>query len=149
MELSLQRFPTYDQRKISICDQIIDQIIYGENSVAFHFAKGFYYCHEGRITATATGCITLESCTPDEFTCYLINPCFSQDGAKLVGTPLHLENLADYLTSENRQIEIYLELYDFNFLHWRGVLKPYNDSGLSDRIIIELAGDFPITYTWE
>ena len=57
--------------------------------------------------------------------------------------------LAGMLETKKYALEIFLELYDFNYLYWRGTLLPYKQQGLSDHVVIETSGCFPTTYFWE
>ena len=53
------------------------------------------------------------------------------------------------LEPEESMVEIFLELYDYNYLYWRGVLLPHKEQGLSDNVVVEASGCFPMTYWWE
>ena len=145
---SYSHFPCAE-KKFCICDSTIDEIICSEDSVRFVFSKGFYVIDEGVLFSCSYGYVELGNCSPSEISCHIIKREPTQEGAKLLGIPISIVELANVLSVEKQEIELYLELYDFNYLHWRGVLLPYNSHALSDNILIETCGSFPIIFCWE
>ena len=103
------------------------------------FLSGWFYMIKNAIS----------DCESDEFDCYIIHREPSPAGARLNGNPISLVELASMLEPEENMVEIFLELYDFNYLYWRGVLLPHKEQGLSDNVVIEASGCFPMTYWWE
>jgi len=148
MKTVYENFQSHTNRRISICDAQINTIVCTENVVQFHFFEGFWLIDNNQVSPTKAGYIELVDCNADEFNCHLIRRKATPKGAKLYGLPLSLNELNNLLTQKNRKIEINMELYDFNSLHWRGTLLPYKKRGLSDYVIIETTGCFPITYSW-
>lgn len=148
MQYTCPEFP-YVSKKISICDARIDDIQCSDNVVRFVFSEGFYVVSGGTIGKSVRGCVELSDCGAEEFTCYIIRRESTPRGAKLYGEEISLSDLANMLAVEKRKIEVFLELYDYEYLYWRGVLLPYNNEGLSDHIILETSGRFPVTYYWE
>lgn len=146
MRQTYNQYPSHNDKRFCICDSQIDSIILENNTVRFLFSNGYYGFDHGQITPTSPGYIEFADCDPSEFTCYIIERSPSEMGAKMVGYPISLENLVYLLTEEERKVEIFLEMYDFNYLHWRGVLLPYRDQGLSDIITIEISGCYPMSY---
>lgn len=148
MMYSYEKFPC-SPKKISICDAQIDKINCSHNTIRFLFPKGFSVISCDRVDVCSRGYIELLDCDADEFNCHIIHRESTPSGARLFGEPVSLIELASILDSEDRKIEIFLELYDFNYLYWRGVLLPYKTQGLSDNVVIETSGCFPMTYYWE
>lgn len=146
MQYSYIHFPCAE-KKFSLCDCTIDKIICNEDSIKFVFSKGFFAVEAGGVASCSSGYVELNNCNPNELSCYIINRKPTQKGAQLLGIPLSIVDLADLLATNERGIEIYLELYDFNYLHWRGVLLPHNSNKLSDNVLIETCGSFPITFS--
>jgi len=145
LQLNIEQF-FHGEKKISICDAIIDKIIYNEVCVKFVFSDGFYIVGEDEKCTEAY--IEIKNCLPDDFSCYSIKRTSTKDGAKVTGTPIALETLSSLLELNKCRIELFLELYDVNYLHWRGVLLPYKEDDLSDHIVIEICGTYPVTYSW-
>ncbi len=148
MKRSYKNFPCLE-KNFCICDAQIDEIICNENMVRFVFSKGFYVVEKNKVELTSKGDIEFLDCSSDEFICYILQREPTQLGAKVYGQPISLADLANMLIEKNQKIELFLELYDFNFLHWRGTLLPHKAEGLSDNVIIETSGCFSITYSWE
>ena len=148
MEYVYKNLP-YIPKKVSICDAQIDTIICSDNSVRFVFTKGFSVIFDGKSEKCSYGYIELSDCEADEFECYIIHRDPSPVGAQINGEPISLAELSNMLEQEDSKVEIFLELYDFNFLYWRGVLLPHKAQGLSDHVIIEASGRFAMTYWWE
>lgn len=148
MKYVYEKFP-HSPKKVSICDAQIDAIICSDSSVRFVFSKGFSVISDGKSEICSYGYIELSDCEADEFDCYIIHREPSPAGARLNGEPISLVELASMLEPEESMVEIFLELYDFNYLYWRGVLLPHKEQGLSDNVVIEASGCFPMTYWWE
>lgn len=141
--------PSYFSKKISICDCQVDAIECFDTTIRFVFSKGFSVISHDKVVKSASGYIELSGCDSDEFNCYIVHRTPSPSGAQLYGEPISLIELANILSSEDRKVEIFLELYDFNYLYWRGVLLPHKEQGLSDNVVIETSGSFRMTYFWE
>lgn len=141
--------PVKTDRWISIHDKKITQIVCDEDSVEFQFKDGFNLIEGNSIHSTKTGCIKLSGCDFNDFSCCIIRRKSSRKGAKLYGRPISLEELGELLSKKGKSVEVFLELYDSNFLYWRGALCPYNKRGLSDWVVIETMDFFPMTYEWE
>lgn len=148
MKYVYEKFP-HSPKKVSICDAQIDAIICSDSSVRFVFSKGFSVISGGKTEICSHGYIELSDCEADEFDCYIIHRESSSAGARLNGEPISLVELASMLEPEESMVEIFLELYDFNYFYWRGVLLPHKEQGLSDNVVIEASGCFPMTYWWE
>lgn len=148
MKYLYEKFP-HSPKKISICDAQIDTIICSDNSIRFVFPRGFSVISGDKVKISSCGYIELSDCDADEFICYIFRRESTPAGARLNGEPISLIELANILEFEERKIEIFLELYDCNYLYWRGVLLPYKEQGLSDNVVIETSGCFPMTYLWE
>ena len=144
-----ENIPADAEKSFSICDAQIDRITYGSNTVRFFFANGFQRVENNELIRTKNAYIELGNCAVDNFSCVVFKRTATEKGAELYGQPLSLEEIGIMLSDDERKIEIYLELYDFNCIYWRGVLLPYNPVGLSDRIDIEISGQVSITYYWE
>lgn len=141
--------PLYSGRWVSIHDKKITAIECNEKSVVFHFANGFDLIDNDQVVSTKNGRIELRGCNSDEFDCHIIRRKTSRKGAKLYGKPISLAALGELLSQKEKTVEIYLELYDVNFMHLRGELCPYKKHGLSDCVVIETMDFFPMTYYWE
>lgn len=148
MKYTYEEFP-HAPKKFCICDCHIDAIDCMPDKVRFVFSKGFSVISGDELEESSSGYIELSDCDAGEFSCYIIQRESTPRGARLYGEPVSLNELADMLKFEKRKIEIFLELYDFNYFHWRGVLLPYKKDGLSDEVVIETWGCFPMTYYWE
>jgi len=144
MELNFDWFPDFNNKKISICDSKIDKIIYSSDAVQFCFNDGLYLIKNDNISKSGKAYIELQGCDSDEFSCYIIKQKTSKNGAVLKGKPIPLKEIKKLLDKKKFQIEICLELYDFNYMYWRGEVFPYKKRGLSDLVIIEMSGNFPV-----
>lgn len=140
---------SHSTKQISICDSQIDAIICSDNNVRFVFSKGFFVCSGDTHTMCSCGFVELSNCDADEFDCHIVHREPTPVGARLVGTPISLIELASILEHEERRIEVFLELYDFNYLYWRGTLLPHSAQGLSDNVVIEISGCFPMSFGWK
>lgn len=141
--------PANADRWVSLHDKRITKIVCEEDRVMFHFKDGFTVIEGNSANATKTGRLTLSGCDHDEFSCWIVRRKASRKGSKCYGKPVSLRELGELLSEKGKAIEIYLELYDANFLHWRGALCPYNKRDLSDLVVIETMDFFPMTYEWE
>ena len=148
MKYVYEKFPCAP-KKFCICDAQIDAINCLNSTIRFSFSSGFSVISRDRVVASSRGYIELLDCDADEFNCHIIHRESTPSGARLYGEPVSLIELASILDSEDKKIEIFLELYDFNYLYWRGVLLPHKAKGLSDNVVIETSGCFPMTYFWE
>lgn len=148
MKYVYEKFP-HSPKKVSICDAQINAIICSDSSVRFVFSKGFSVISDGKSEICSYGYIELSGCEADGFDCYIIHREPSPTGARINGEPVSLVELASMLEPEESMVEIFLELYDFNYLYWRGVLLPHKEQGLSDNVVVEASGCFPMTYWWE
>lgn len=148
MNYTYNKFP-HTPKRFCICDAKIDLIACQEKTVRFVFSKGFHLVSCDNIQLASTGSIEISNCAANDFSCHVVHRETTPFGAKLFSEPIPLHELARIVNESGRQIEIFLELYDFNCLHWRGVLLPYNMQGLSDHVVIEICGCFPMTYFWE
>ena len=63
-----------------------------------------------RVEASSRGYIELLDCDADEFNCHIIHRESTPYGARLYGEPVSLIELANILDTEDRKIEIFLEL---------------------------------------
>ena len=147
MKYTSKKFP-HSPKGLSICDAHIDAISCSENMVRFIFFEGFSVITGDTVKKTSKGYIELLNCNADEFSCHIIQRKSTPAGAELRGKPISLTELAELLDS-GKKIEVFLELYDFNYLYWRGVLLPHKRKGLSDNIVIQIGGCFSVTYFWE
>ena len=146
MQFLYKHFPADSERSVSICDALIYKVSCEDEKVSFFFRNGFCIDEEKHWINADQGCLEFLCCNADEFSCHVIKRTPSKEGDLLQGKPISLCELGNLLDNENRQIEIFLELYDVNNMYWRGVLLPYNPTGLSDRIDIELSGQFAMRY---
>lgn len=145
MILTFDNIPMDTKRCFSICDMRIDEILYSDNSVRFCFYNGLQRFENDELIRTKTAFIEFGGCNADDFTCHVFKQSATKKGAELYGVPFSLEEIGNMLATNERKIEVYLELYDFNFVYWRGVLLPCNSNGLSDRIDIEISGQVSVT----
>ena len=135
------------QRWISLHDCKITGIKIEANQVVFQFDDGFMLVENQNGNYVKPARIVLHGCTPDDFSCYIIKRESSQYGARLKGDPIPFEKLSTMISSE-KSIEIITELYDSNFMHFRGALYPYEGDTLSTHIVIETNDFFQMTYWW-
>ena len=149
MKQTYQSFPTYRERCFSICDFQISQIRLGSDCVSFSFPDGFLYIDHGQIRKVNSGRIEISDCSADEFNCYFFDREISANGAILTGNPISLSEIEQLLLRTGAKLEVYLELYDFDYLYWRCTLVPNHSNGLSSRIDIEMSGQCSLTYYWE
>ena len=149
MKYSYPSFPPYSERNFSISDSYIGRIDIENDCVRFCFPNGFFCVDHGKIRKTNSSYIEIDDCDADEFNCYYFNREKSENGAILYGQPISLSELGLMLIKTGSKLEVYLELYDFDFLHWRCILVPYQPDGLSSRIDIEISGHYPFAYYWE
>ena len=136
-------------KKVDLCDAKIDSIVCSEGTVRFTFSQGFSVITNNEEEAVSSGYVELSDCDAENFTCYIIHRESTRFGARLSGEPLPLTELAKIVNQQGREIEVFLELYDFNYLYWRGTLLPNKEDGLSDHVVIEAGGNFTLTYYWE
>lgn len=129
--------PAKGDRWVSLHDKRITKIVCDEDRVVFHFKEGFTVIQGNSANVTKTGRLTLSGCGPDEFSCWIVRRKTSRKGSKCYGKPISLRELGELLSEKGKTIEVFFELYDANFLHWRGALCPYNKRGLSDLVVIE------------
>ena len=148
MERTYKKFPLFP-KEVSICDSRINSIICSDNAIRFVFPKGFTIISDGKSEKSSTGSIELLECDADEFICHIFKREASPFGARLYGEPVSLRELSELLNDEGNEIEVFLELYDFNYLYWRGVLLPYKEHGLSDNVVIEFNGQIQANYLWK
>lgn len=149
MEQLVKEMPSNSGRWISLHDKNITSIVCNENSVQFYFDE-FTLVDGDNVTYTKGGYIELSDCNADEFSCYIIRRKTSPKGAKSYGKPIFLKELADMISEKDKSIELFLELYECNYFHWRGEFFPYDKKHrLSDLVIIETMDFFPMTYYWE
>lgn len=149
MEQLKRDTPAHSGRYISIGDMHITSIVCKENSVEFHFKDGFTLVDGNNVTETKRGYIELSGCNSDDFSCYIIKRKVSPKGVKSRGKPISLIELGKMLSKTGESVEVYLELYDIVFTHWRGEWCPYKKRGLTDCVVIETMDFFPMTYYWE
>ena len=144
--------PSHSGFWVSLCDRRITSIECHESSVIFHFADGFTVVDNDKVTTSKIGKVELVGCSSDDFSCYIIKRKTSRAGTLSRGKPISLEKLGQILSQKEKSIEIYLELYDMCFFHWRGEYAPYQKKRFrhrSDCIVIEAMDFFPMTYNWE
>lgn len=149
MQHIYNNFPSHSEKRFSICDTIIDKITCINDTVRFSFSNGFYLLENGQVTISKAGIVELQHCDSQEFSCQIFKREVSPHGAVLFGQPISLDDLGTLLEREAKKIEIHLELYDFNYMYWRGTLLPYKEEGLSDWVVIETCGCFPMIFLWE
>lgn len=147
MQYFYKSFPTYPERRVSICDAQIYKVRCEDEKVSFFFRNCFFIDEETHWMKADQGCLEFLCCNANEFSCHIIKRTPSKEGDVLHGEPISLVDLGNLLDNENRNIEIFLEMYDFYNMYWRGALLPYNCTGLSDRIDIELSGQFAMRYS--
>ena len=148
MTRNIKHYP-YLKKSVSLCDVHIDEIICMENAVRFVFNSGFFLVEDNKSIQTKTGYVEFGECNTDEFICHIVKRIPTQSGAQLFGTPVSIFELSRLLSEGHKKIELFLELYDSEFMYWRGTLLPHKQCGLSDNVVIESSGCYPITYCWE
>ena len=146
MKYAYHRFPSFMERNVSICDSQIYRIESAGNCVRFWFFNGGFISADGQTIARKDGYVELPNCDSDDFTCVLFKRKISDQGGLLAGMPISLAELNKLLQEQRLKLEIYLELYDFNYLYWRGALLPNATEGLSDRVDIEVGGHYSIEF---
>jgi hypothetical protein len=146
MEYTYHRFPSFTERNTSICDSRIYRIDSGVDSTRFYFSGGYFEAENGQVNGGNEGYVELQNCSSDEFTCVLFRRKASNRGALLAGVPISLAELNHLLQERKVWLEPYLELYDFNYLYWRGSLLPNTSEELSDRVDIEIEGQYTIKF---
>lgn len=148
MKLAYKNFP-HLRKDFCICDAHMDAISFSTGSIRFVFSKGLSKVTCDEVETEGKGYIELMDCDAEEFSCYFVQREPTSAGAQIYGKPISLVELANMLSSEESKIEIFLELYDFNYLHWRGVLLPHKNGNLSNHIIIETSGRFTMICCWD
>lgn len=146
MEYTYHRFPAFTERNASICDSQIYRIDSGLDSTRFYFHNGNFEVGDGQTIIRKAGYIEFPNCGSDEFTCVLFKRRASDRGSLLAGIPISLSELNCLLQEQKVWLEPYLELYDFNYLYWRGSLLPNTSEELSDRVDIEVGGQYTIKF---
>ena len=152
MNRLIREAQTHGERWISIHDAHISQILCQEHSVVFCFNDGFDLIENGQLERKLHGHIELLNCNSSDFSCNVIARRPTRQGAKLYGRPVCLEGLNKILASKNMYVEIFLELYGINHLHWRGELLPYKKitrKQLAPLVTIDTMDSFPMIYSWE
>lgn len=152
MERLNREFSTNGDRWISIHDMHLSKISCLENSVVFCFEDGFNLIENTQLFRKSKGYIELFGCNYSDFSCSIFERRITKKGTKLYGRPISLEELNRILVSEKKCVEIFLELYDFNHLYWRGELLPHktiSKKNLAPLITIEAMEFFPMMYLWE
>lgn len=146
----LEKTKPFDYNKwVSIHDKKITEIICGEHFVQFVFKNGFDLIDKENVSTVCNGRITMKNCTANDFKCKIITTRTSKSGLKIFGHAIPMEKINDMLSNKKCEIEIYLELYDFNFMYWRGTIRS-NDKKKRNKIItIETNDFFPIIYSWD
>ena len=134
---------------ISIHDKRMTSIVCNDESILLYFADGFTLIEDDQIVAIPKGYIELSDCSPDNFNCIIIKRRKSKKGARLYGKSISLVELGKMLAKKRKSVEIYLEQYDFNLMHWRGEFFPCKKRGLADCIVIEAMDFFTMTYHWD
>lgn len=137
---------------ISLHDGRITGIYYSDNSVTFEFDGGFDLIEDDHVHHVATGAVTFEGCTIDDFFCYKVRCKPSKKGLELHGKEINIKELDHRFFSVNKYIEVFTELYSDNHMFWRGALYPQSKLTLSRSmlyIVLETMGRFPTIYTWK
>lgn len=143
-----QRYENYPQGKdknYSICDARIDEIIITDGTVRFVFSHGFYVIQNESVIKAEYGYIELADCEPEDFFCKRIKRMKTRMGPVEIALPVSLEALSKMLKKGDKSIEVTLELYDFNYLYWRGALVPHKKGSLSFHFEIETGEMYPMT----
>ena len=144
--------PINGDKWISIHDMHLSQIKCKSSSVIFCFKDGFNLIENGRLLKTGSGCIELIGCNSSDFSCNVIKRIVSKQGTRLYGRPISLEKLNKMLVSKKNHVEVFLELYDYNHLYWRGEISPFKrlfKRQLAPIITIEAMNFFPMIYLWK
>lgn len=152
MNQLIRETQAHGARWISIHDAHLSQILCQEDSVVFCFEDGFNLVENGKLVRKLHGRIELLECNSSEFSCNIIKRKTSRQGAKLYGRPVCLEELNNTLVTKKMYVEVFLELYGANHLHWRGELLPYrknNKKHLAPLVTIDTMDFFPMIYLWE
>ena len=135
--------------RVSLCDAQIDRISFSNEAIRFHFPNGFRVEDGDAVVATKASYVEFYNCTAEDFFCTIVKRWPTKDGALQYGKPLSLVELGNMLGQKKKGLEVFLELYDWNYLFWRGSLCPRKKRGLSDWVVLELSDCFPIRFCWE
>ena len=152
MNQLVRESPINGSRWISLHDMQLTKVIFQKNSVVFFFENGFNIIEDDNVYRKTRGNINLLNCDSSDFTCSIIERRKTKQGVKLKGRPITLEGLNKMLVGEKKHVELFLELYDFNHLYWRGEMHPYKqilNRRLAPLVIIEAMDFFPMVYSWE
>lgn len=133
---------------ISLHDRKVTGIECKENSVEFMFDDGFDLIDGESCINVKPGRVELEECNSNEFRCYIIERQVSENGAILNGKAISLNELSK-LISKERTLEIHVELYDSDYMHFRGAFFPYEGRSLSTVVVIETNDFFQMNYRWD
>lgn len=137
---------------MSIHDKTVTKIVCESNSVEFYFADGFDRVDGDTSSTISKGKIKFESCTPNDFFCYIIQRHPSAFGERFRGREISIYKLSRMLKEGKASIQIYVELYDYNRIYWRGELhftKPNRFRRLPTVVVIDSMDFFPMVYSWE
>ena len=151
MKQLIRELPLINGRWISIHDMHLSRITFDKNSTVFYFDEGFDYIENDQVIRTKRGYIELLECQPSDFFCYYIERKPTKTGLKIKGKSISVEKISKMI-AEDRVIEVFLELYDFNHFYWRGELLPYKKTffrRLSPVIVIESMDFYTMRYFWE
>lgn len=145
MKQRYENYPQGKEKKYSICDARIDEILITDCAVRFVFSQGFYVIQNEEITKVGYGYLELTDCEPEDFFCKNIKRMKTRRGPVEIALPISLEALSKMLGKGDKSIEITLELYDFNYLYWRGTLFPHKKGCVSNHFEIETGETYPMT----
>ncbi len=151
MDQLLRHSPINGEKWISIHDMHLSSILWQKNSVSFIFENGFIMIENDQIKKKEKGVIELCGCSPSDCSCRIIKRKRTRLGTKTYGRTVSLENLNKILIKKKQYIEIVLELYDANYMYWRGEMLPNRKTinGLAPYVTIEIMGFFPMKYSWK
>ena len=149
MEQPYSVFPQSVEKIFSICNARIDEIQHTHSTVRFVFSKGFKVVENGNSVSASFGYIELSNCSIDNFSCHLVNRRKTKHGSMQMSYPISLDKMNNTMLRRQQEIEIYLELYDPNYLLWRGRIFPLNERGYNEYVEIGIGGNIPMSVYYE
>ena len=141
----------YDETFVSLHDARFNHVYYHEGSVFFEFSDGFSVIEKGVLSKVTYGRVEFAGVNFEDLFCHIFKRKKSKKGSRLIGNPITPEELDKYLSKNGWKVELVLELYDSNHIHWRGIIVPSKMSRkhLSTLVTIDLMDCCPIIYSWE
>lgn len=143
----VRNFQSNFNKWISLHDRKVTKIECKESSVVFMFDNGFDLIDGEKCINVKSGYVEIENCTSNDFRCYVIERQTSPSGAIFNGKPMSLSELSK-LISKERTLELHVELYDSDYMHFRGAFFPYEGHSLSTIVVIETNDFFQMNYYW-